>query len=245
LFTAINFPHHLEYDDANLDRSYEGPELKQNWIIAFCALLFALPSLSLAMVEGTAATAGDGTAKTTATRKVYKFFVGGVPSFSDIPPTRRAYVIWTPSCYACNPSSTINWESTKLHLQEFDSVIIAAAEKYAVDPALVRALIHAESGFNPKARSNKGAMGLMQLMPATARDLGVVDASVPEHNIHGGVKYLAGLLDRFKGNVTLAAAAYNAGPEAVEKYAGVPPYAETQTYVRRVNILHRRYRLQR
>jgi soluble lytic murein transglycosylase-like protein len=205
-------------------------------------LLFALPSYALAMAEGMATTSDGGTTKATATRKMYKFFVGGVPSFSDIPPTRRAYVIWTPSCYACNPTSTINWQSTKLHLQEFDDAIMSAAEKYAVDPALVRALIHAESGFNPKARSNKGAMGLMQLMPATARDLGVVDASVPAYNIRGGVQYLAGLLGRFKGNVTLAAAAYNAGPEAVEKYAGVPPYAETQTYVKRVNILHQRYR---
>lgn len=218
--------------------------MKLNRIITLCALLFTLPSISHAMVEGTSAIADSDAAKTTATRKVYKFFVGGVPSFSDIPPTRRAYVIWTPSCYACNPTSNINWESTKLHLQEFNDTIISVAEKYAVDPALVRALIHAESGFNPNARSNKGAMGLMQLMPATARDLGVVDATVPAYNIRGGVQYLAGLLGRFKGNVSLAAAAYNAGPEAVEKYAGVPPYAETQTYVKRVNILHRRYRLQ-
>lgn len=175
--------------------------------------------------------------------KVYKFIVGGVTSFSDIPPIKRSYVIWTPSCYACNPVSTIDWESTKLHLDEFSGAISSASEKYEVDPALVRAMIHAESGFNPKARSPKGALGLMQLMPATASALGVTDAKIPTHNIRGGVQYLAGLLGRFKGDVTLAAAAYNAGPEAVEKYAGVPPYAETQLYVKRVKILHQRYSL--
>lgn len=197
------------------------------------------------MTDNTASATEDGASKPPRAAKVYKFKVNGVTSFSDIPPLKSAYVIWAPSCYACNLSSTIDWHSTKLHLEKFSSVIETAAEKYAVDPALVRALIHAESGFNPKARSIKGALGLMQLMPATARELGVVDASIPHLNIYGGVQYLSGLLRRFKGDVTLAAAAYNAGPGAVEKYAGVPPYAETQTYVKRVNILHQRYVLQR
>lgn len=85
-------------------------------------------------------------------------------------------------------------------------------------------------------------MGLMQLMPGTAREVGVSDARNPTHNIRGGAQYLAGLLAQFKGNTTLATAAYNAGPGAVEKYGGVPPYAETQAYVQRVEILRQRYK---
>ena len=176
--------------------------------------------------------------------KVYKYLAGGVASFSDVPPRRGAYIVWSPACYACNLNSTINWHATKLHLQVYGDAIDAAAKAHDLDPALVRAVIHAESGFNPKARSHKGALGLMQLMPATAREVGVADARVPVHNIRGGAQYLAGLLAQFRGDVTLAAAAYNAGPAAVAKYAGIPPYAETQVYVQRVKILHRRYREQ-
>ncbi|MGZ3158789.1 MAG: lytic transglycosylase domain-containing protein [Burkholderiaceae bacterium] len=174
--------------------------------------------------------------------KIYKYVVGGVTSFSDIAPTKGGYVVWVASCYACNLTSNVNWHSTKLHLQEFSDVIKFASQKYEVDPALVRAVIHAESGFNAMARSRKGAIGLMQLMPATARTVGVSDARVPEYNIRGGVQYLSTLLAQFKGNVKLATAAYNAGPAAVEKYGGVPPYAETQAYVERVGILHNRYK---
>ena len=136
----------------------------------------------------------------------------------------------------------VKWDATKLHLDAYGDVIEAAARQYALDPSLVRAVIHAESGFNARAKSNKGALGLMQLMPATARQLGVVDALVPSHNIFGGAQYLASLLNQFKGDVSLATAAYNAGPGAVQKYAGIPPYAETQVYVKRVGILLQRYK---
>jgi len=173
--------------------------------------------------------------------KIYKYLADGTASFSDIPPRTGPYIVLTPSCYACNLTSTINWHATPLNIDAFAAAITAACRHFHADPALVRAIIHAESGFNPEARSRKGAMGLMQLMPATARSLGVADARNPSHNIHGGTAYLAGLLARFKGDVALATAAYNAGPEAVRKYAGIPPFAETQVYVQRVQVLHRRY----
>ncbi|MBI1889508.1 MAG: lytic transglycosylase domain-containing protein [Burkholderiales bacterium] len=184
----------------------------------------------------------SGASASTPKPKIYKYVRSGVTTFSDIPPIKGAYIIFTPSCYACNLTSHINWQTTKLHLKAFADYISSAAHKYAVDPALVRAIIHAESNFNASARSRKGAIGLMQLMPGTAREVGVRDASVPAHNIEGGVQYLAGLLSQFRGNITLATAAYNAGPGAVEKYGGIPPYPETQVYVQRVKVLHERYK---
>lgn len=217
--------------------------LKLRALSAFCVLLFSSYSYAgNGRVDYRMPDAGSEHASTQTKPKVYKYVNAGVTSFSDIPPSKGSFVVWSVSCYACNLSSNIDWNSTKLHLQEFSDAIKFATEKYEVDPALVRAVIHAESGFNALARSRKGAMGLMQLMPGTAREVGVSDARVPAHNIRGGVQYLAGLLARFRGNTTLATAAYNAGPEAVEKYGGVPPYAETQAYVQRVEILRRRYK---
>lgn len=175
--------------------------------------------------------------------KVYKFTSnGGTVSFSDRPPTHTQYTTLTYGCYACNPDSKINWNATQLFRDAYASEIDNAARTFHVDPSLVRAIIHAESGFNANARSPKGALGLMQLMPATARDLGVAHPLVPGENILGGVRYLAQMLVRFKSDVALAAAAYNAGPEAVQRHSGVPPYRETQVYVQRVRILHQRYR---
>ncbi len=173
--------------------------------------------------------------------KIFKYRVGGVTTFSDRAPVKGSYAVVDLSCFACNPVSTVNWQATRLFRKEYGDVIELTAEKYGIDPALVRAVIHAESGFNAQARSPKGAIGLMQLMPATAREVGVADARIPEQNIRGGVHYLAGLLAQFKNNVTLATAAYNAGPGAVQKHSGVPPYAETQAYVKRVHILRQRY----
>ena len=113
----------------------------------------------------------------------------------------------------------------------YESLIEENAAAHGVNPHLVRAVIQQESAFNPNARSNKGAMGLMQLMPATAAELGVTDPYNPSENIRGGVAYLKGLLVKFQQNVELALAAYNAGPTAVTKYGAVPPYRETRNYV--------------
>jgi len=116
----------------------------------------------------------------------------------------------------------------------FDNLIDHHARANDLNPLLVRAVIETESAFNPRARSHVGAMGLMQLMPGTARDLGVLDPYDPEDNIRGGTKYLRSLLDRFDNDVELALAAYNAGPGAVERYDGVPPYRETRNYVAKI-----------
>jgi len=121
--------------------------------------------------------------------------------------------------------------STKAQIMNKVSEI---SRKYGVDDKLVNALIKQESGFNVNAKSKVGALGLMQLMPSTAKSMGVTDPMNPEQNIEGGVKYLRSMLDKYNGNVILALAAYNAGPGAVDKYTGVPPYKETQNYVRSI-----------
>ena len=113
---------------------------------------------------------------------------------------------------------------------------------FTVDESLIRAIIHAESAYQPDALSPRGAQGLMQLMPATQEELQVIDVFDPASNIEGGTLYLSQLLDQFDDQVELATAAYNAGPGAVREYGGIPPYQETREYVRRVKILYRRYR---
>lgn len=117
---------------------------------------------------------------------------------------------------------------------EIDNLIEEYSAKNGLDADFVKAVVRQESGFNPNAKSKCGAMGLMQLMPATAKGLGVTNAFDAEQNIYGGTKYLKGLLDRFGNNKELALAAYNAGPNAVKKYNGIPPYAETQNYVKSI-----------
>jgi len=118
--------------------------------------------------------------------------------------------------------------------QEFEHLIASASAKYGVSASLIRAVIQAESGYNPQAVSRAGAGGLMQLMPGTAKHLKVADRFDPHQNVDGGVRYLKFLLDTFKGDVSLALAAYNAGLSKVAKYGGIPPYEETRTYVSRV-----------
>lgn len=116
----------------------------------------------------------------------------------------------------------------------YDPYIQAVCLKHGIDHHLVKAIIKAESAFNPVAVSPKGAMGLMQLMPDTSRDMGVTNPFDPLENIEGGVRYLKRMLSRFNNNLTLALAAYNAGPNAVERHGGIPPYDETRTYILRV-----------
>lgn len=145
------------------------------------------------------------------------------------------------TCVACNLHSNIHWDSVALDLIDYADVIQLASRESGVDEAFLRAIIHAESAFNPRAMSLKGAQGLMQLMPGTALDMGVRDAFDTAQNIRGGARYLGLLLRTFNGDERLAAAAYNAGPGAVQRYNGVPPYAETQVYVERVGTLRKRY----
>lgn len=127
---------------------------------------------------------------------------------------------------------------------QFSDMINASAQKYGIDPALLKGLIRQESGFNPNARSPAGAVGLTQLMPGTAAALGVSNPLDPAQSIDGGAKYLAQQLKAFGGDPRKALAAYNAGPGAVQRYGGVPPYAETQNYVRSVMAFADEYRSQ-
>ena len=124
----------------------------------------------------------------------------------------------------------------------FHEFIMQASQAYEVDPALIRAIILAESSYNPQAVSHRGARGLMQLMPGTAKALGVKDSFDPAMNIDGGVRYFRQLLDRFSGDVSLALAAYNAGSRYVRKYGGVPPFGATKRYIKKVLHYHNRFK---
>ena len=130
-----------------------------------------------------------------------------------------------------NPNVNFNKRATR---DEIISMIDDTSAKYGVDAKLIKALVKQESGFNPTAKSKAGALGLMQLMTSTAKGLGVKDPLDAKQNIEGGVKYVKSLLNRFDGNIILALAAYNAGPNAVKKYNGIPPYKETQNYVKSI-----------
>ncbi|MEO8672283.1 MAG: lytic transglycosylase domain-containing protein [Tahibacter sp.] len=169
----------------------------------------------------------------------------GITEYTNIRPAGRGYrVLFTyiSTCFACDIHSKVNFRSTVLNRDAYRSEIAAAAVEFGVDESLLRAVVHAESAFNPNALSNKGAQGLMQLMPGTADDLGVVNPFDATQNIRGGAQYLAGLLKSFSGDENRAVAAYNAGPANVQKYGGIPPFDETRVYVSRVNTLRERYR---
>jgi len=130
----------------------------------------------------------------------------------------------------------------KEHL--FHPFILQAASRHDIDPALVKAIIMAESGYNPNAISKRGAKGLMQLMPSTAEALGVEDVFNPEQNISGGVRYFKKLVNRFDGDIKLALAAYNAGSKIVRHYQGIPPYKSTHYYIEKVFKYYKQYKNQ-
>ena len=198
--------------------------------------------------ESPAAAAVDNPADRVLRGAVYRVVrADGSVEYTNLPPAGgRDHAVtmlftYIATCAACNLHSTIRWGSVSLNLTAYADTIRAASVEYGVDEAFLRAIIHAESAFNPRALSLKGAQGLMQLMPGTASDMGVLDAFDSDQNIRGGARYLGLLLRDFDGNERLAAAAYNAGPGAVQRYKGVPPYAETRVYVERVDTLRKRY----
>jgi soluble lytic murein transglycosylase-like protein len=175
---------------------------------------------------------------------MYKYSVGGVSAYSNVRPNGAASVIFTyVNASAARLTRTgIDLISDPLNFLAYGSEISSASRSYGVDESLVRAVIHAESSYNPAARSSKGASGLMQLMPATAHRFGVSSPFAPAENILGGTEYLSFLSKRYSGNIELVAAAFNAGEGAVDRYHGVPPYSETRAYVQRVKLLAGRYR---
>jgi hypothetical protein len=167
----------------------------------------------------------------------------GVVHFTNIPGLDRRYKLIMREAGSSIPRSGQTWMPTEADIRRFSSIIDVAARSHGVEPALVQAVITAESGFNPNALSRKGASGLMQLMPDTARRYGVQNIFDPVENIHGGVRYLRDLLGMFNGDMRLALAGYNAGENAVIRAGNrVPPYAETQNYVPKVIDLYHRFR---
>ncbi len=157
----------------------------------------------------------------------------GIVHFTDAPTDKRFKVFMRDLKKDKELRTKLKYASS-VNPAEYEQLIKNCADKYGVSTALVKAVIHAESGYNPNAVSSKGASGLMQLMPGTARSLKVADRFNPRDNVEGGVKYLRFLLDTFRGDVSLALAAYNAGLGNVAKHGGIPPFNETKTYVNRV-----------
>ncbi|ACM21183.1 lytic transglycosylase domain protein [Geotalea daltonii FRC-32] len=158
----------------------------------------------------------------------------GVLHFTDAPTDKRFKIFMRDLKKDKRLRTTFRLAGCARNPEEFEPIINECSIKYGVDKALVKAVIHAESGYNPTAVSSKGAQGLMQLMPKTAQGLKVANSFDPADNIRGGVKYLRFLLDTFKGDEALALAAYNSGLNRVAKYGGIPPYQETRNYVTKV-----------
>lgn len=197
--------------------------------------------------QGSVLSASTVAAGTRITRgAVYKFEKDGITHYTNIRPagvaSAKMLFSYMETCYACGALPGVNFSAVTLNTQAYQSEISSAALQFGVEEAVVRAIIHAESAFRPNAMSHAGAQGLMQLIPGTAARFGVSDAFDPGQNIRGGVAYLAWLMKRYSSNLTLVAAAYNAGEGAVDRNGGVPPYSETQRYVERVGQLADRYR---
>lgn len=212
----------------------------------------AAPSASMAGVSTTqvpSAPSSSAGSRRLVQGQVYSYVKDGVRHYTSRKPAggggagavRTIRYSFFETCYACG-SPGLNFSNVRLNTAAYDAEVKAASQEFGVEEAIIRAIMHAESAFNPNALSRVGAQGLMQLMPATADRFGVVNAFDPAQNIRGGVRYLAWLLKRFNGDLTLAAAGYNAGEGAVDRHKGVPPYNETRRYVERVGVLAERYR---
>lgn len=210
----------------------------------------ASPAVAPAPAPAAASTPASPRGGKMVSGQVYSYMQDGVRHYTSARPTQVANLgpvrtirySFMERCYACGVNPRVDFGSVRLNTTAFQSEITSAAREFGVEEAVVRAIIHAESAYNPTALSRAGAQGLMQLMPPTAARFGVSDSYDAGQNIRGGVQYLAWLLKRFNGDLTLAAAGYNAGEGAVDRHRGVPPYSETQYYVRRVGQLAERYR---
>ncbi|MBI2370729.1 MAG: transglycosylase SLT domain-containing protein [Deltaproteobacteria bacterium] len=195
-------------------------------------------ALILGLLLVPAAAAGD----------IYRFIdENGVAHFTNVPPDRRYKLVireGRPRGPAPETSGRAGRQaslSASERTRRYDRVIHEAARRHRVDPRLVRAVIKAESDFRPDAVSPKGAQGLMQLMPGTARRVRIADSFDPQDNVEGGVRYLRYLIDLFRDDLVLALAAYNAGEQAVLRYKTIPPFRETREYVDRVLRYLREY----
>lgn len=173
--------------------------------------------------------ASDAVARVAAIQQMTSTLLGGPPPTGGV-----SFAGALDAAQSALPVSQVTPAGGAVSGTPFAAEINAAAAKHGIDPALLAGLVKQESGFNPAATSSAGAKGLTQLMPATARSLGVTDATDPLQALDGGAKYLKQQLDRFGGDERLALAAYNAGPGAVQRFGGIPPYAETQGYVQKV-----------
>ncbi len=189
------------------------------------ALAAAAAVAGLALAPAPGAVAGPG---------IYRYVdADGAAHFTNRPPDARyTRVAWS------RPAGASARRAPRY--RKYDGLIGVAAQQHRMPPALIKAVIAAESRFDPAAVSRKGALGLMQLMPQTAAALGIRDPLQPGENVDGGVRYLRAMYERY-GDLPRALAAYNAGPEAVDRYRGIPPYAETRDYVRRVLTYYREY----
>ncbi|MBU66844.1 MAG: transglycosylase [Cupriavidus sp.] len=210
----------------------------------------AQPSIDTGSAPATATQAPPRSYTRTREVRVYAYVVDGVRHFSNRKPVgvservQTLKLTYVETCFLCGPRAVPGGGigALRLDTQAYRAEIDLASRDFGVEAALVRAVVHAESGYRSNVISRAGAQGLMQLMPATAERFSVKDPFDAAQNIRGGVAYLAWLLKRFDGNVDLALAGFNAGEGAVARYSGIPPYAETQTYVARVKALAQRYR---
>ena len=174
---------------------------------------------------------------TGAAADIYRYVdADGVVHFTNDPPTKKFKLYRREVRFTSSPQSGPAVPSS------LGNIIRHYSEKYSLEEGLVHAVIKAESNYNPAAVSKKGALGMMQLMPGTARLLKVDNPLDPAENIGGGSRYLRQMLDEFNGNLDFAIAAYNAGPNAVKRHGGIPPYEETRTYVKRVKKYLSNYR---